>query len=222
MKESIFLSWSSGKDSAWSLHRLRQQQWFEPTGLVTAVNMKFERVSMHAVRIDLLKRQAQALEIPLYLIPLPHPCTNEIYEGAFKTFIHEQMHGKTTHLAFGDLFLEDIRAYREKLLWDTGIQPVFPLWQEPTGQLAREMIASGLKARISCINPTQLDPQFTGCEYDFHFLDALPSSVDPCGENGEFHTFAYDGPMFKKPISIATGKTIERDGFIFTDLLSCD
>lgn len=219
MKQKIFLSWSSGKDSAWSLQTLRQQQIFELAGLVTTINSLFQRVAMHAVRIELLKKQAEMLEIPLHIIPIPHPCSNDIYEAAFKTFINEQMRGKIEYLAFGDLFLEEVRTYRETLLHDTGVQALFPLWLEPTHMLARKMVASGLKAHITCINPKQLDRRFATYEYDNHFLNALPQSVDPCGENGEFHTFVYDGPMFKKPIPVIRGEIVEREEFIFTDIL---
>lgn len=219
MKKKTWLSWSSGKDSAWSLYRLRQQPDIEVTGLVTTVNERHQRVAMHAVRLSLLQAQAEAAGLPLHVVPIPSPCSNEAYEAAMSRLIDKAKENKVTHMAFGDLFLEDIRAYRERQLSGTGIKPLFPLWQIPTDALAREMIASGLKAVITCIDPRHLAPSFAGRTFDAAFLDDLPKQIDPCGERGEFHSFAIEGPMFRHPISVTVGEVVTRDGFVFADLL---
>lgn len=214
----VALSWSSGKDSAWTLHRLRQDPDIEVAVLVTTVNAEFNRVAMHAVRQELLHAQAEAAGLPLVEIPIPYPCSNAEYESRMRALI-ERLHGEHIEcMAFGDLYLADIRAYREKQLQGTGITPLFPLWNEPTAALARSMIAGGLRAVLTCVDPKQLAPEFCGREFNAALLDALPAGVDPCGENGEFHSFACAGPMFRAPIAIEIGETVERDGFVFTDL----
>ena len=219
MKKKTWLSWSSGKDSAWSLFRLRQQPDIEVTGLVTTVNERHQRVAMHAVRLSLLQAQAEATGVPLHVVPIPSPCSNEAYEAAMRRLIEEAKEAGVTQMAFGDLFLEDIRAYRERQLSGTGITPVFPLWQIPTDRLAREMIAGGLRAVITCIDPRHLAPTFAGRTFDAAFLSDLPKAVDPCGERGEFHSFGIEGPMFRSPISVTVGEVVTRDGFVFADLL---
>lgn len=215
----VALSWSSGKDSAWTLHRLRQRAEFEVVGLVTTVNTAFDRVAMHAVRRELLQRQAQAAQLPLIEVPLPYPCSNAEYERLMGGLIEEIKRHGVTHMAFGDLFLEDIRRYRERQLAGTGITPLFPLWGEPTRALAQGMIEAGLKAVITCVDPKQLASDYCGRLFDSSLISSLPEGVDPCGENGEFHSFAFDGPMFCQRIEIDVGQTLQRDGFIFTDLL---
>jgi len=214
----VALSWSSGKDSAWTLHRLRQDPAIEVAALVTTVNAEFERVAMHAVRRELLHAQAEAAGLPLIEVPIPYPCSNADYEARMRALLEQLRGERIAHMAFGDLFLADIRAYREKQLQGTGITPLFPLWNEPTGALARAMIAGGLEAMLTCVDPTRLAPEFCGRRFDAALLAALPEGVDPCGEHGEFHSFAYAGPMFGAPIAVETGVTVARDGFVFTDL----
>jgi uncharacterized protein (TIGR00290 family) len=214
-----WVSWSSGKDSAWALHIIREQAQFEVTALLTTVNTTHGRVAMHAVREDLLERQAEALGLRLVKVPLPWPCSNEIYERAMLQAIHQARAEGVTYMIFGDLFLEDVRRYREEKLRGTGITPVFPLWGSDTAKLAREMVAGGVKGWLTCINPQKLDRGFAGRAFDAEFIGDLPAEVDPCGENGEFHTFACDAPGFQGPISVAPGEVVERDGFVFADLL---
>ena len=216
----ILLSWSSGKDSAWSLHVLKQHQQFEVVGLLTTVNDVHQRVAMHAVRVELLEAQAVAAELPLWKVPIPSPCSNAEYEAAMRTAVERAKSEGISGFAFGDLFLEDIRRYREEFLRGTGISPIFPIWDKPTAELAREMIGAGLKARLTCVDPKQFSESFVGREFDAVFLADLPAGVDPCGERGEFHTFAYDGPMFRYPVPVHLGDTVERDGFVFADLYS--
>lgn len=211
------VSWSSGKDSAWLVHVLRQQG-AGVAGLLTTVNEAAGRVAMHAVRVELLETQAAALGLPLWQVPIPYPCPNDLYERAMAAAVRRAVADGYTHVAFGDLFLEDVRRYREERLAGTGLMPVFPLFGRPTDGLAREMIASRLRARVTCVDPRHLPAVFGGREFDAALLADLPPEVDPCGERGEFHTFAYDGPMFAQPIPIETGITIERDGFVFTDV----
>jgi uncharacterized protein (TIGR00290 family) len=214
----ILLSWSSGKDSAWSLHVLRQQQQFEVVGLMTTVNEVHGRVAMHAVRVELLEAQAVAAGLPLWKVPIPSPCSNAEYEAAMRTAVERAKSEGINDFAFGDLFLEDIRRYREKFLTGTGISPIFPIWGSPTAELAREMIRAGLRARLTCVDPKQLSGTFAGREFDARFLADLPEAIDPCGERGEFHSFAYDGPMFRHAVPVQVGETVERDGFVFADL----
>jgi len=213
------LSWSSGKDSAWTLHMLRNDPRYEVVGLVTTVNRAADRVAMHAVRTELLRRQAGAAGVPLRIIEIPSPCSNEEYESAMGKCIAGAITERIDCFAFGDLFLEDVRAYREEKLAGTGIQPIFPIWGRDTRELAEEMIASGLRARITCVDPRAISRDFAGRDFDRALLAALPPAADPCGERGEFHTFAYEGPMFREPIAIASGEIVERDGFVFADLI---
>jgi len=216
----VALSWSSGKDSAWSLHLLRQDPTVEIVALVTTLNEQFDRVAMHAVRRELLELQAESLGVPLWTVPLPWPCSNEEYERRMRDLCTRAIDKGVEAMAFGDLFLADIRAYREKQLAGTGLEPLFPVWQIPTGQLAAEMVASGLKAKITCIDPKVLPVEFAGRDFDLQFLADLPSGIDPCGENGEFHSFVYDGPGFRHPIEVSVGEIVERDGFVFADLVA--
>jgi uncharacterized protein (TIGR00290 family) len=213
------LSWSSGKDCAWALHVLREQAAHEVVGLMTTVNATANRVAMHAVRHDLLQSQAAAVGLPLLEVPIPSPCSNREYETAMSAAASRMRADGVQAVAFGDLFLEDVRRYRETKLAPTGITALFPLFGMPTGELARAMIVAGVRARITCVDPKQLDPSFAGRSFDASFLDDLPVGVDPCGENGEFHSFAYAGPMFAEPLAIEPGAVVERDGFVFADIL---
>lgn len=217
-KSKVLVSWSSGKDSAWLVHTLRGMPEYEIGGLLTTINGAFNRVAMHGVRYELLEAQAHALGLPLRTIPLPWPCTNEVYELAMGDAVHRAVDDGFTHVAFGDLFLQDIRRYREEKLAGSGLTPLFPLFGLDTSALARTMIAGGLRARISCVNPANVPADLAGREFDERLLGELASTVDPCAELGEFHTFAYDGPMFSRPIPITTGIVVERDGFVFADL----
>jgi len=212
------LAWSSGKDSAWALHILRQRQQVEVVGLLTTVNETSRRVAMHAVRAEVLEAQARAVGLPLWLVPIPDQCSNAVYEAAMGAAMERATGEGIQFIAFGDLFLEDIRRYREDRLVPTGVQPLFPLWGLPTATVAPEMIQAGLRARVTCLDPRQLSPAFAGRDMDAAFLAALPATVDPCGERGEFHTCAYDGPMFTQPLPLRLGETVLRDGFVFTDL----
>ena len=220
MAEKTLLSWSSGKESAWALHVLRSDHpELEVVGLLTTINEQFERVAMHAVRVELLRAQAAATGLPLFEVGLPWPCSNEQYEAIMIDATANARASGITVMAFGDLFLEDIRQYRVQKLEGTGIRPVFPLWGQPTDELARRMLDGGLRARLTCVDPRQLAPSFAGRDFDAALLADLPASVDPCGERGEFHSFAYAGPMFTKPVAIQTGEIVERDGFVFADLM---
>lgn len=215
----ILLFWSTGKDSAWALHTLRQEKDTEVIALLTTYNETFSRVAMHGTRLELARAQADAAGLPLITVPLPHPCSNELYEARIREALS---HSATdwTHVAFGDIFLEDIRAYREKLLTGTGLQALFPLWSAPqhSRQLAERMISGGLKALVVTIDPRLLPREFLGCAWDEKILSQLPAGVDPCGEHGEFHTFCYDGPMFAAPIRVNRNDCVLRDGFWFQDL----
>lgn len=213
-----WLAWSSGKDSAWALHILRSDPRFEVKGLLSTVTKDFMRVSMHAVRRRLLEQQAEAVSLPLHVVEIPKDCPEELYAEQMSRAVRTAVADGITHMAFGDLFLEDVRSYREQSLAGTGIEPVFPLWGRPTDELAREMIDSGLKALITCVDPRKVDPSLAGRPYDLDLLEALPDSADPCAENGEFHTFVWDGPMFAEPVRVRPGPIVERDGFIFADL----
>jgi uncharacterized protein (TIGR00290 family) len=219
MSKKTFLSWSSGKDSAWALHVLRQDPDIEVAGLFTTVNKQFDRVAMHGVRLELLRQQAENVGLPLHIIEIPYPCSNEEYAEAMTAFVNTAKAEQIECFAFGDLFLDDVRKYREERLRGTGITPVFPLWGIPTKELSREMVAGGLKAVITCMNPERISDDFAGREYNTAFLDEIPEGVDPCGEYGEFHSFAFDGPMFQHPVAAIVGETVQRDGFVFTDLL---
>ena len=213
------LSWSSGKDSAWTLHILRGTPGVEVVGLLTTINEAHGRVAMHAVREELLEAQAEAAGLPLWKVHIPDGCSNERYEQSMRQVVQRALGEGIEAIAFGDLFLEDIRAYREKQMSGTGIKPLFPIWGTPTPQLAREMIAAGLQARLTCVDPRVLEGSFAGRAFDAALLDALPAGVDPCGERGEFHTFAWSGPMFARPVPVQVGMVVERGGFVFADLL---
>lgn len=215
----VWLAWSSGKDSAWSLHVLRSLPDVAVTGLLTTVNEGFDRVAMHAVRRDLLEDQADAVGLPLATVNIPSPCSNEAYEAAMARAMARADAEGVEAVAFGDLYLEDIRRYREEKLGPTGLRPLFPLWGRPTAPLAEEMIAGGLRARVACVDPRTLHSSFAGRAFDRNFLADLPPGVDACGENGEFHTFAWDGPMFRRPVRIMAGEVVSRDGFVFCDLV---
>lgn len=218
-RPKAWLAWSSGKDSAWTLHVARQRGEFEVVALLTTVNQKYSRVAMHAVRETLVEMQAAAAGLPLIKVPIPSPCTNEIYEQAMGAAMLRARAEGVWHVIFGDLFLEDIRAYREKQLAARNMAPVFPLWGLDTRQLAEEMITHGMSAHLTCVDPRKLDRSFAGRKFDAELLNALPASVDPCGENGEFHTFANGGPMFGRAIPVTAGEIVERDGFVFADFL---
>jgi uncharacterized protein (TIGR00290 family) len=216
----ILLSWSSGKDSAWSLHVLRQRGECEVVGLLTTFNEVADRVAMHAVRRELVERQAAAAGLPLWAVPLPWPCSNEEYESRMAQACAKALGEGVEGVAFGDLFLEDVRAYRKKQMKNTGLEPIFPLWGLPTRVLAREMIACGTRAKLTCIDTGRLDRSFAGREFDEALLADLPKEVDPCGECGEFHSFVYAGPMFDTELAISVGETVVRDQFVFADLMA--
>jgi uncharacterized protein (TIGR00290 family) len=218
-RPKALLSWSSGKDSAWALHVLRQAGEVEIVGLLTTVNEAADRVAMHAVRRPLLEIQAAEAGIPLWTVSIPQPCSNEQYEAAMAGVIGRARSRGIAAMAFGDLFLEDVRRYRETRLAGTGIAPLFPLWMRPTDALAREMLAAGLRAVITCVDPAKLPASFAGRTFAPALLPDLPASVDPCGENGEFHTFAFSGPMLRQPIDLRVGDVVERDGFAFADVV---
>lgn len=219
-KPRALLSWSSGKDAAWALHELREAGEYEVTGLLTTLDEAQGRVAMHAVAGALLAAQAAAVGLPLMTVALPWPCPNGEYEAATgRALDAARAEWGITHVAFGDLYLEDIRLYREQQVGGRGLTPLFPLWGRPTGALAREMIAGGLRARVVCVDPTRLPSALAGRAFDAAFLADLPPDADPCGEGGEFHTFAHDGPMFTRSVPVALAGTIARDGFVFADLL---
>lgn len=217
--EQVLLSWSSGKDSAWALHLLSQQPGIRVVALVTTFNCAADRVAMHAVRRSLVRAQAERAQLPLWEVELPSPCTNAQYEDLLRPVCQRAIAEGITSVAFGDLFLRDIRDYREKQLRDTGLKLLFPVWHIPTARLAHDMIAAGVKAKVTCVDPTKLDRSFAGRDFDQALLEDLPSAVDACGENGEFHTFVYDSPVFTRPIQVETGEIVERDGFVFADVL---
>ena len=218
-KHKTLLSWSSGKDSAWALHTLRQDPQIELVGLFCTVNQAFNRVAMHGVRVELLQRQADRLGLPLQIIDIPYPCSNEQYAQVMSEFVTQARAAGVTHFAFGDLFLEDVRRYREERLQGTGISPIFPLWGSDTRELSQTMVVAGLRSVLTCVDPKQLSKDFAGRIFDATLLRDLPADVDPCGENGEFHSFAFDGPMFAQAVDFTLGETVARDGFVFTDLL---
>ena len=214
----ILVSWSSGKDSAWTLHVLNRLHPGRVAALLTTINEAADRVAMHGVRRELLYAQAAAAGLSLWTVPLPHPCSNEVYEERMRGVCARAAGEGFTHVAFGDLFLEDVRRYREERLTGTGLDPLFPLWGIPTRQLAEEMIESGLRARLSVVDARVLDASFAGRSFDGALLRDLPAAVDPCGENGEFHTFVHAGPMFRHAIDVEPGDTVVRDPFVFRDL----
>jgi len=212
------VSWSGGKDCAWAVERLRGSD-VEIVALLTTINERFDRVSMHGVRRELVEEQARSIGVPLWIAPLPWPCSNERYEEVMAAMCRRAVDAGIDSVVFGDLFLEDVRAYRERMLAGTGLEPIFPLWKAPTAALAREMLARGLRARVACIDRRVLDRSFAGREYDADFLVDLPPAADPCGENGEFHSFVYDGPMFHHAIAVEPGEFHEDGDFTFADLL---
>lgn len=213
----VLLSWSSGKDSAWALHHLRREPDVVLVGLLTTLNSEFQRVAMHGTRRSVLEAQAAAAQLPLWLVPLPWPCSNEIYEQRMAEVCERAVAEHVDAIAFGDLFLSDVRAYREKQLKPTGLEPLFPLWELPTAALARDMIAGGLRSKVACVDTKQLPGSFAGREFDSALLRDLPPEVDPCGERGEFHTCVYGGPMFATPLQLESGEVVDRDGFTFAD-----
>ncbi|MGH7487556.1 MAG: ATP-binding protein [bacterium] len=215
----ILLSWSSGKDSAWSLFTLRQDPDNDVVGLLTVINEEFDRVAMHAVRRELLQLQADGAGTDLWAVDIPHNCTNDLYEEAMRHALDRARGAGITAIAFGDLFLEDVRSYRETKMAGMGFELLFPLWGKPTRRLAQEMIDGGLRATVTSIDPRALDRSWAGRAWDAAFLSDLPENVDPCGENGEFHTFVHAGPIFAQPIPVHRGEVVERDGFVFADLL---
>lgn len=216
--KKIALCWSSGKDSAWALHVLRRQGAVEAAALITTFNGAADRVAMHAVRRRLVAAQAERVGVPLWAVELPSPCSNAEYEEIMRGVCRRAADEGISGMAFGDLFLQDVREYREAQLRGAGIEALFPLWGLPTAELAAEMIRSGVKARVTCVDPRKLDRGFAGREFDAAFLKELPQSVDPCGENGEFHTFVYDAPVFSSAIDVQNGIVVERDGFVFADM----
>jgi len=216
----ILVSWSSGKDSAWMLHILQQTHPGQVHGLLTTVNGAFDRVAMHGVRREVLEAQARAAGLPLHQVALPWPCSNAEYEALMAEAVRDFVAGGFTHVAFGDLFLEDVRRYREDRLAGTGLEPLFPLWKRGTTvDLAEAMIAGGLRATLSTVDPRKLPASFAGRSFDRALLAELPDGVDPCGENGEFHSCVWDGPMFNEPLRVVAGDVVERDGFVFADIV---
>jgi uncharacterized protein (TIGR00290 family) len=214
-----WMSWSSGKDSMLALHAARSTGEVDVVGLLTTVNSTADRVAMHAVRRVLLEAQADSLDLPVYVVELPWPCPNEVYEQRMTEAVHVAVGEGVERMVFGDLFLADIRAYREERLAGTGLTPMFPLWQRPTDLLAREMLTAGIRAVVTCVDPSQAPPEIAGRWFDQDLLDFLPPTVDQCGENGEFHTFVADGPGFGYPLDVTVGEIVERDGFVFADVI---
>ncbi len=214
----VIVSWSGGKDSAWALHLVRQRGDCEVIALLTTLNEAFDRVAMHAIRREIVEAQARAAGLSLWTVPLPWPCSNQQYEAAMSRTCARAVGEGAQGVVFGDLSLADIRAYREKQLAGTGLEPLFPLWLMPTAQLAREMIRCALRARLTCIDPKQIAGSFAGREFDAALLADLPPSCDPCGERGEFHTCVYAGPMFSRVLELVGGEVVEKDGFVFADM----
>ena len=219
MKRKTLMSWSSGKDSAWALYQLQKDPNIELAGLFCTVNKEFDRVAMHGVRVELLQKQADSIGLPLEIIEIPYPCSNEQYEKTMSLFIERAKENSIEQIAFGDLFLEDIRDYRIEKLQGSGIEPIFPIWGIPTDVLSKQMVDSGLRTIITCVDPRKLSNNFAGKEYTHDFLNLLPGGIDPCGENGEFHSFVFDGPMFNTPININVGDVVKRDEFVFADVM---
>jgi uncharacterized protein (TIGR00290 family) len=218
-RPKALIAWSSGKDSAWALHEARRAGEYDIVGALTTVTDTFRRVSMHGVREELLHAQLDAAALAPIVVRIPYPCPNEVYERAMAAAMADAKARGITHIIFGDLFLQDIRAYREARLKDIGITPVFPLWERPTAALAREMIEAGVEAHLATVDLKKLPASFAGRRFDLGLLDALPPEADPCGENGEFHSFVSAGPMLSRKIPVRVGETIERDGFAYADLL---
>ena len=218
-RQKVIVSWSSGKDSALALHEAQRSGGVDVVGIMTTITSEFGRVSMHGVREALLDQQAEALGLPCWKVPIPSPCPNEVYEREMASMLGQLQQLGVTAVVFGDLFLGDLRRYRETQLAGMGMGGIFPLWGRDTATLAREMVDVGLRATLTCIDPKRLDRSFAGRSFDAALLEELPSDVDPCGENGEFHTFAWAGPMFTRPIPVEVGEVVERVGFVFADLL---
>ena len=221
-KTKVLLSWSGGKDCAWALHLLRKQDDIEIAGIFTIIDAATNRVSMHRFGEELLEAQAAAMGLPLTKLFIPDPCPNDEYEKVMGGFVKRTKAREISAIAFGDLFLEDIRNYREEKLAGTGIEAIFPLWSLDTTQLAREMVDCGLRAYITSVDTKQLDASFVGRIYDPKFLDDLPAGVDPCGEHGEFHSFVYDGPMFVKPVDVRTGEITRNNEFVYADIVKVE
>jgi uncharacterized protein (TIGR00290 family) len=219
MAAKALIAWSSGKDSAWALHEVRRSGEYEIVGALTTVTETFGRVSMHGVREELLRAQLEAIGIPPNIVPIPFPCSNEVYEARMGAALSQAKAEGVSHVIFGDLFLEDVRAYREAKMTGTGITPVFPLWRRPTKALAHAMIEGGLKAHLVTVDLKAMPKSFAGRKFDEALLDSLPAGVDPCGERGEFHTCVLDGPMFSRAIAASVGEVVEREGFAFADLV---
>ncbi len=217
-KPKALMCWSSGKDAAWALHVASRKNEVQVVGLLTTITEAYGRVSMHGVREEILDTQAEAVGLPITKVYIPSPCPNELYEDKMRAAMTAALSRGVTRAVFGDLYLEDIREYRAAQLAKVGMQPVFPLWGLPTRKLAAEMIESGLRARVSCLDPRKVSTDLAGMEFGKKLLEKLPEGVDPCGENGEFHSCCLDGPMFGKPVNVEVGETVDRGGFIFTDL----
>src|SRR5882724_3801290 len=218
-RPKALISWSSGKDSAFALHEVRRAGAFDVVGALTTVTETFGRVSIHGVRQEILQAQCEAAGLPQRIVPIPYPCPNEIYEARMGKAVAQAAQDGITHMIFGDLFLRDIRAYREQKLAGSGITPVFPLWQRPTPDLAQAMIASGMEAYLATVDLKKLPAEFAGRKFDASLLADLPAGVDPCGENGEFHTCVVAGPMFSKGLPVTAGECVERDGYAYCDLV---
>jgi uncharacterized protein (TIGR00290 family) len=218
-RPKALISWSSGKDSAFALHEVRRAGAFEIVGALTTVTETFGRVAIHGVRQEILGGQCAAVGLPQRIVPIPYPCPNAIYEARMREAVAHAVADGVTHMIFGDLYLADIRAYREQKLAGTGITPVFPLWQRPTRELAQAMIASGLEAYLATVDMEKLPPEFAGRKFDAQLLADLPEGVDPCGENGEFHTCVVAGPMFSRRLPVTTGERVQRDGYAYCDLV---
>jgi uncharacterized protein (TIGR00290 family) len=218
-RPKALIAWSSGKDSAWALYEVRRAGELDIVGALTTVTDAFNRVSMHGVREQLLQAQFEAAGLPAVVVRIPYPCPNEIYERKMAAAMQDAKARGVTHVVFGDLFLQDVRDYRERQLAGSGITPVFPLWQRPTAALARAMIEAGVEAHLVTVDLKKLPASFAGRRFDLELLDALPAGIDPCGENGEFHTFVSAGPMLARKIAVTVGETVERDGFAFADLV---
>ncbi|HEY7296387.1 MAG TPA: ATP-binding protein [Xanthobacteraceae bacterium] len=218
-RRKALVAWSSGKDSAWALHEMRRAGDYEIVGALTTMTDTFNRVSMHGVRHDVLVAQLESAGLPPTIVRIPFPCPNDLYESRMAAALADAKAAGVTHVIFGDLFLEDIRRYREQMLAGTGITPLFPLWSRPTLPLAREMIAAGVESYIVCVDSKQLPKAFAGRRFDAQLLADLPPGADPCGENGEFHSCVVAGPMLARRLSVTVGETVERDAFIYTDLV---
>ena len=218
-RPKALISWSSGKDSAFALHEIRRTGEFDVVGALTTVTETFERVSIHGVRQEILLAQLEAAGLPPRIVPIPYPCPNEVYETRMGEAVAEAVQDDITHIIFGDLYLADVRAYREQKLTGTGIAPVFPLWQRPTLALAHAMIESGLEAYLATVDLKKLPPEFAGRKFDAALIADLPGGVDPCGENGEFHTCVVAGPIFSRRLPVVTGERVERDGYAYCDLV---